>query len=104
MYVFDCTIWGFHPLGKPAELTAQYLILNLCFNEDEASHSRDIQVRRKSILVSNTKIIFIYLSRTVSLTNKYIHQRDSPLVRLLGGEGMIPKSTQFVTIVTDTTQ
>ena len=28
-YVFDCTIWGFHPLGKPAELTAQYLILNL---------------------------------------------------------------------------
>ena len=29
MYVFDCTIWGFHPLGKPAELTAQYLILNL---------------------------------------------------------------------------
>ena len=24
MYVFDCTIWGFHPLGKPAELTAQY--------------------------------------------------------------------------------
>ena len=30
MYVFDCTIWGFHPLGKPAELTAQYLILNAC--------------------------------------------------------------------------
>ena len=29
MYVFDCTIRGFHPLGKPAELTAQYLILNL---------------------------------------------------------------------------
>ena len=29
MYVFDCTIWGFHPLGKPAELTAQYPILNL---------------------------------------------------------------------------
>ena len=29
MYVFDCTIWGIHPLGKPAELTAQYLILNL---------------------------------------------------------------------------
>ena len=28
MYVFDCTIWGFQPLGKPAELTAQYLILN----------------------------------------------------------------------------
>ena len=28
-YVFDCTIWGIHPLGKPAELTAQYLILNL---------------------------------------------------------------------------
>ena len=31
MYVFDCTIWGFHPLGKPAELTAQYLILKDVF-------------------------------------------------------------------------
>jgi len=28
MYVcIDCTFWGFDPLGKPAELTAQYLIL-----------------------------------------------------------------------------
>ena len=28
----------------------------------------------------------------------------APLVRLLGGEGAIPKSTQYVTVVTDTTQ
>ena len=34
----------------------------------------------------------------------YLFQRDSPLVRLLGGEGTIPKSTQYVTLVTDTTQ
>ena len=27
--ICDCTSWGFYPLGKPAELTAQYLILNL---------------------------------------------------------------------------
>jgi len=32
MYLI-CTIWGFHPLGKPTELTTQLLILNLnlCF-------------------------------------------------------------------------
>ena len=28
----------------------------------------------------------------------------APPVRLLGGEGTIPKSTQYVTVVTDTTQ
>ena len=44
------------------------------------------------------------LPRTSLHTTKYIHQRDSPLVRLLGGEGMIPKSTQHVTVMTDTTQ
>ena len=42
--------------------------------------------------------------RTASHATKYIHQRDSPLVRLLGGEGTIPKSTQYVTVVTDITQ
>ena len=49
-------------------------------------------------------IFIIILTRIASHTTKYIHQRDSPLVRLLGGEGMIPKSTQYVTVVTDTTQ
>ena len=24
----DCTIWGYYPLGIPAVLTAQYIILN----------------------------------------------------------------------------
>ena len=47
---------------------------------------------------------YYILSRTALHTTKYIHQRDSPLVRLLGGEGTIPKSTQYVTVVTDTTQ
>ena len=47
---------------------------------------------------------YYILSRTASHTTEYIHQRDSPLVRLLGGEGTIPKSTQYVTVVTDTTQ
>ena len=28
-YVCDCTIWGYYPLGIPAVLTAQYIILNL---------------------------------------------------------------------------
>ena len=27
--VYDCTIWGYSPLGIPAVLTAQYIILNL---------------------------------------------------------------------------
>ena len=27
--VCDCTIWGYYPLGIPAVLTAQYIILNL---------------------------------------------------------------------------
>ena len=39
-------------------------------------------------------IIHNIITRTVSHTTKYIHQHDSPLVRLLGGEGMIPKSSQ----------
>ena len=26
--VCDCTIWGYYPLGIPAVLTAQYIILN----------------------------------------------------------------------------
>ena len=39
----------------------------------------------------------IIITRTASHTTKYIRQRDSPLVRLLGGEGTIPKSTQYVT-------
>ena len=47
--------------------------------------------------------IIIIITRTASHTTKCIHQRDSPLVRLLGGEGMNPKSTQFVTVVTETT-
>ena len=38
-------------------------------------------------------IIIIIITRTASHTTKYIHQRDSPPVRLLGGEGMIPKSS-----------
>ena len=45
-------------------------------------------------------IIIIIITRTASHTTKYIHQRDSPMVRLLGGEGTIPKSTQYVTVVT----
>ena len=49
-------------------------------------------------------IIIIIITRTVSHTTKYIHQCDSSLVRLLGGEGTIPKSSQYVTVVTDTTQ
>ena len=49
-------------------------------------------------------IIIIIITRTASHTTKYIHQRDSPPVRLLGGEGTIPKSTQYVTVVTDTIQ
>ena len=28
-YVCDCTIWGYYPLGIPAVLTAQYILLNL---------------------------------------------------------------------------
>ena len=48
--------------------------------------------------------IIIIITRTASHTTKYIHQRDSPLVRLLGGEDMTPKSTQYVTVVTDITQ
>ena len=31
-YVCDCTIWGYYPLGIPAVLTAQYIILNLKHN------------------------------------------------------------------------
>ena len=50
------------------------------------------------------RIIIIIITRTALHTTKYKHQRDSPLVRLLGGEGTIPKSTQYVTVVTDTTQ
>ena len=49
-------------------------------------------------------IIIIIITKTASHTTKYIHRRDSPLVRLLGGKGMIPKSSQYVTVVTDTTQ
>ena len=49
-------------------------------------------------------IIIIIITRTASHTTKYIHQRDSPPVRLLGGECIIPKSTQYVTVVTDITQ
>ena len=49
-------------------------------------------------------LLLLLLSRTVSHTTKYIHQRDSPPVRLLGGECIIPKSTQYVTVVTDITQ
>ena len=43
--------------------------------------------------------IIIIITRTASHTTKYIHQRDSPPVRLLGGECIIPKSTQYVTVV-----
>ena len=46
-------------------------------------------------------LLLLLLSRTASRTTKYIHQRVSPLVRLLGGEGTIPKSTHHVTVVTD---
>ena len=49
-------------------------------------------------------IIIIIITRTTSHTTKYIHQCDSPLVRLLGGEGTIPKSSQYVTVVADITQ
>ena len=49
-------------------------------------------------------IIIIIITRTASHITKYIHQRDSPPVRLLGGECIIPKSTQYVTVVTDITQ
>ena len=49
-------------------------------------------------------IIIIIITRTASHTTKYIHQRDSPPVRLLGGECIIPKSTQYVTVVTDIIQ
>ena len=47
-------------------------------------------------------IILHIITRTASHTTKYIHKRDSPPVRLLGGEGMIPKSSQYVTVVTNT--
>ena len=47
-------------------------------------------------------IIIIIITRTASHTTKYIHQHDSP--PLLGGECIIPKSTQYVTVVTDITQ
>ena len=56
------------------------------------------------VVFSNINYYYYYLSRTTSHTTKYIHQRDSPLVRLLGGESTIPESTQYVTVVTDTTQ
>ena len=49
-------------------------------------------------------IIVIIITRTTSHTTKYIHQRDSPPVRLLGGECIIPKLNQYVTVVTDITQ
>ena len=49
-------------------------------------------------------LLLLLLSRTASHTTKYIHQRDSPPVRLFGGECIIPKSTQYVTVVTDITQ
>ena len=49
-------------------------------------------------------IIIIIITRTASHTTKYIHQRDSPPVRLLGDECIISKSTQYVTVVTDITQ
>ena len=49
-------------------------------------------------------IIHNIITRTASHTTKYIHQRDSPPVRLLGGECIISKSTQYVTVVTDITQ
>ena len=54
--------------------------------------------------IDQVLLLLLLLSRTASHTTKYIHQRDSPLMRLLGGEGTIPKSTQYVTVVTDTTQ
>ena len=55
-------------------------------------------------LIMKYVIIIIIITRTASHTTKYTHQCDSPLLRLLGGEGTIPKSTQYVTVVTNTTQ
>ena len=56
------------------------------------------------VRLASGQYYYYYYSRTASHTTKYIHRRDSLLVRLLGGEGTIPKSTQYITVVTDTTQ
>ena len=39
-YVCDCTIWGYYPLGIPAVLTAQYIILNLKITANRYSSYR----------------------------------------------------------------
>ena len=63
--------------------------------------SRDKNCSASCVLIT---VIRDSYTRTASHTTKYIHQRDSPLVMLSGGEGMISKSIQYVTVVTDTTQ
>ena len=62
-------------------------------------------------LVTNSgpPIVFCFatpliITRPGANTTKYIHQCDSPPVRLLGGEGTIPISSQYVTVVKDITQ
>ena len=70
------------------------------------NHSKTIRNVISLLYISVMVLLFIIIiiTRTASHTTKCIHQRDSPLVRLLGGEGTIPKSTQYVKVVTDITQ
>ena len=71
--------------------TSKYQVKSMCISD-------------KTEICPFVYINIIIIPRTASHTTKYIHQRDSPPVRLLGGECIIPKSTQYVTVVTDITQ
>ena len=68
------------------------------------NHTKRVLMIMLQMTRTSNLLLLLLLPRTASHTTKYIHQCDSPLVRLLGGEGTIPKSTQYVTVVTDTTQ
>ena len=70
MYVFDCTIWGFHPLGKPAELTAQYLILNLKRKLTPSERNEAAELLKLRV---NNKLLQQHLSQS---TGKIVTLKD----------------------------
>ena len=87
--IYDCTIWGFHPLGKPAKLTAQYLILNrsaTVFVEG----AENFVIRNctfdspggKALMLSN------YIRNSVVEANEFVWVGDSAIV-LLGSTNLI---------------
>ena len=87
------------------------IVIDFVLEDHDLASLGSPQMHLEDPVVNNVPFLFIcsyyyYCSRTVSHTTKYIHQRDSPPPprELLGGECIIPKSTQYVTVVTDITQ